>query len=748
MKTDVISSTTERASPARRHILWIGALTALAVAVSTILVLQPRAINETQTATTGMSATRAAAAQPQAQKVTPAVIDDQMLHAAVLKDIEKHPRRQRLGLRVEVVKIENGYVTLTAQNCRLDLMPRMEKQEYVGLLDDLYAGREEIRALRDLMEAVKKNRGCKGVYWVELPLARAARMLMRAQVAFDGVWTPLTDIHLQYPDVLPLRTEETEGNTRTNVSLEELKRTPRVRLILEALENPRVLAAVLEELEGKRSSWLPAYEEALAFFPKQQEMWRQVRSAVQGGRFADAGRTLLRLKEAPTGWPYNAHVWEMLPDAIGYSLTSNIERLNRLTALVRNPQKVTVAAAWKNVWGEHEFLILLEKVWEDGHIDGWVVFDAKLPLSATALLGARFAPIGGSWNLDGDTIIIQKRTDAPFDVLFREGDQGLLHVEEFTLFQITGTRTVVGWKDGIKIAGELVAEATDPRILKRIAHVPTKGKIHFAGYEIEARSVGYAVGTQWFYKGHPWEEMQAAIIHSVAGLPEGMLFQVQTHQNGGWLSPGTLLRACTETQERTVSHLEQKDLLLDGVEDSLLRIAVFEPEVIICVTNQRGPGRLYEEQRKALNSSKVPVHVFCWELESSGNGLLPPPNVGEETTFWKDLTRHTGGSFHWVPVSSANYYYGPGPLVEFSTELGIRKGRIYFADADRAWTLTTNSSGRPQTSSGTWKGMKNLRVLQPAPARYVPEGSARWLPRGSLTEKSSPTLTKTETHAP
>lgn len=187
-------------------------LVALSVCAATARSQQPQATRGDQ------------AKVPQVSFYVPIVptSDDPELLQQVVKDIELHPRILQSGLSVSVVKIENGYVTLTVDSGHpelphwLHVVPERVKSALsdrapVGKLfaDPRTRGveRQQVTDLFDLARAIAKNARVKGVYWVELDRQRQSCLICNPYRELqkegpgrpDGPDRPQVMFYIHYP---------------------------------------------------------------------------------------------------------------------------------------------------------------------------------------------------------------------------------------------------------------------------------------------------------------------------------------------------------------------------------------------------------------------------------------------------------------------------------------------------------------------------------------------------------------------
>lgn len=170
----------------------------------------------------------AANPRPPAPVGTKSVYDDRVLYQQVLRDIETHPLVRRNRLLIEVAKIENGYVTLGLLNGpgglaleltgeswfqyaapgfdrELDILKWGVDKESNFMVCVVRAEEEPRRlgaqACASLEVAIRRNPRCKGVFWTELPAARARRLFVEAGVLFWSASSPfgrpLRDAYVQ-----------------------------------------------------------------------------------------------------------------------------------------------------------------------------------------------------------------------------------------------------------------------------------------------------------------------------------------------------------------------------------------------------------------------------------------------------------------------------------------------------------------------------------------------------------------------
>lgn len=89
---------------------------------------------------------------------------DRDLFKQVLRDIQKHPVIQQQDLNVQIVKVENGYVTLALLDAPQTVL-ELRNVPSSGLDAALRDYSQGFIACKELERAIAKNQSCKGVFW-------------------------------------------------------------------------------------------------------------------------------------------------------------------------------------------------------------------------------------------------------------------------------------------------------------------------------------------------------------------------------------------------------------------------------------------------------------------------------------------------------------------------------------------------------------------------------------------------------
>lgn len=661
--------------------------------------------------------------------------DSTTLYQQVRKDTETHPLVKRMGLDVRIVKIENGYVTLTVTNGALDLMLRMEEGLPTGAVLALFDGRQDILALLELTEAVTKNPGCKGVYWTELPITRAVRKMKEAASNFTEILRPFADSK---------RPQE-----------EDLAYAHRI------FGQPRVLGVLLRALTGTQAQWLRVYEEALSVYPEKKSVWERVKVAVRSEEYEEAVRIVEDDAAPPGGWrndklPSNEREWHYIPAGIAVSLSDNLERLAAIKELLRRPRKATMVIREKNGDGDTNNGVLILHAADVPQMPGWTIAPAKPPLSIPAIADAEFYPVTVRWYPSTHVLEILNRKHTELKALQATANGTPDTATSFTLQKDPATPTFRN--AGGTVVAEVIREGADPRFYLELTRPRAGETIRLSASTFKASSIVYALGGI-LYHGHPSFEFRDVARESITHLPDGVLFQVAVGRTPSaeqdMIPPGELLVSSPETRDTALRFLDgllvkktdgylgpHHDYIdIGSIESSFSHAALLQPEILYVLTNDRKLVNYewIERAQKRLTPS-TRIHVAFWDFP--GDFRYANSNRGEPW-MWRELTRTTKGVLHLIPSFSPRYFWGTGPTVDIVTNNVHRyRGTLVYADAE-VWGVRTVKSSDPSEWTDhdlerryvTW-----LQVLRRVSRRSVPEAVRKYLPEGSCEpDEETPT---------
>lgn len=387
--------------------------------------------------------------------VLKSVFDDAEFYRHVRKDIETHPLLRKLDLGVHIVKIENGYTTLAPMSYQTDLALRMERQEFSALFDsnDPLGGRQDIKALLTLAEAIKKNPSCKGVFWEEIQWVKARRLFHEALRALD----------------------DEIGTTKAN--------WPQV------LGNPKTASMIGKALSGdymKRNApppeWLEKFEVALKEFPAEEQTWKQLKGRlVVAGSDEEIDRVLQDLQKLQAvAMPFvrvadpdgiflgPTRDWRGMAYRIEQMVRGTRNRVLEIAKLLAKPTRAVFSVHEDSIWGSGDGIVLVHSFEEGDRENGWVIggVTPPLPQAPAALLDSPFRPVNAIWwDIEQGTLTISQRVGGPFDALYQEENNLYRKELKLDFFQV-GLRSYQ--TKGGTIHLKVLTEGTDADLLKRI----------------------------------------------------------------------------------------------------------------------------------------------------------------------------------------------------------------------------------------------------------------------------------------
>lgn len=340
--------------------------------------------------------------------------DARPLFAQVLKDIQAHPLLERESLDVRVLKVENGYVTLTALSKDPYLAYRLENPPESAVETVFSHYGPPYQALVSLRTAIEKNPACKGVFWKELPVMRAQRLFADAvtELGQDISRLPSTG------DSLP-STGDSRGELLT----------------------PRETSLIVYGLtQLPRAKWAVLTEEALQLFPGLSERWEDVRRNLRAGRIEKAHEAAMLLlveyrkllnKESGTllAQVYSDSDICCFPKfmyKIKWGIISSHPRSRALSKMAESRRVGVLVGKGRRRERELLMCLVVQERKPDGRISGWIYMGDELG----QLWEWVFLPIEGTWDIARKTMRIVKRADVPFDELYRQEDAHLdIHLE-------------------------------------------------------------------------------------------------------------------------------------------------------------------------------------------------------------------------------------------------------------------------------------------------------------------------------